>query len=444
MHGVLHILVAMLLLTFASCEKDDDYRAPDTPDTSYDFSFTYEDGTRGDVYIIQEHTKGSNGFPVVIMGDGYSQTDIDNGEYKEAVSNAIKAMTMQKPMKDLVEYLDIYSVVTVSEESGIDYNKHNTAFKTYLESKDNTNVLGDTTKIRAFTYGSLRKDLNRMHNALTIMLLNSADYAGVTLMVLDTTVVDTIPQGWSLSYIPDKAMLKGRNIFNELVMHEAVGHGIGKLADEYWYNEPLQKQKEDTVFYKQSRKFGWLTNIKYFDNVETGSWDPKYIYKANNTGEYYIQRCIDAEDDILVPFANDSRYAGEEHKWIQGGYTFITLTNTWCGKQYEYTDEKGIKKIVEPNKCMAYFYRSSKASMMGDVSDTDLEFNIISRLAIYKRINRVANGTGWKYDYETFVKFDKGESTTKSVNTFKMPSKTKQGIISESEKQLTRPKIILE
>ena len=443
MRGVLPILMMMVMLMLTGCSNDDDYRAPYSPDTYCDFSFTYN-GTKGDVYIVQEHTKGSNGFPVVIMGDGYSQKDIDNGEYKKAVDNAMKALTMQKPMKDLAEYLDIYSVVVVSEESGINYNKHNTAFKTYLESKDNTNVIGDTAKISGFTYESLRRNKERMHNALTIMLLNSADYAGVTLMALDTTVVDTIPQGWSLAYIPVYATVSnGDNVFNELIMHEAVGHGIGKLADEYWYNDT--PKQEDISFYKQSRKLGWSTNIKYFDNEETGSWDPSYLYKADNVEKYYILRTQNAEDDILVPFANDSRYANEEHKWIQGGYTFITLTDTPCGEQYEYTDEKGQKKTVTPNLCKSHFYRSSGVSMMGDVVHyVDLEFNILSRLAIYKRINRVANGAGWKYDYETFVKFDKGESTTKAANTFKMPSTTRYRIMTGSEKQLTKPKIILE
>ena len=443
MRGVLPILMMMVMLMLTGCSNDDDYRAPYSPDTSCDFSFTYN-GSRGDVYIVQEHTKGSNGFPVVIMGDGYSQKDIDNGEYKKAVDNAIKALTMQKPMKDLAEYLDIYSVVVVSEESGINYNKHNTAFKTYLESKDNTNVMGDTTKISGFTYESLRRNKERMHNALTIMLLNSADYAGVTLMAMDTTVVDTIPQGWSLAYIPAYATVSnGDNVFNELIMHEAVGHGIGKLADEYWYNDT--PKQEDISFYKQSRKFGWSTNIKYFDNEETGSWDPSYLYKADNVEKYYILRTQNAEDDILAPFANDSRYANEEHKWIQGGYTFITLTEARCGEEYVYIDESGNRKIVEPFLCKSHFYRSSGVSMMGDVVHyVDLEFNILSRLAIYKRINRVANGAGWKYDYETFVKFDKGESTTKAANTFKMPSTTRYRIMTGSEKQLTKPKIILE
>lgn len=443
MHGVLPILMLMLIVMLTGCSNDDDYRAPYIPDTSSDFSFTY-DGTRGDVYVIQEHTKGTNGFPIVIMADGYSQKDIDNGEYQKAVSNAVKALTMQKPMKDLAEYLDIYSVVVVSEHSGIDYNEHNTAFKTYLESRENTNVAGDTTKIRGFTYCSLRKSNERMHNALTIMLLNSADYAGVTLMALDTTVVDSIPQGWSLSYIPAYATISnGDNVFNELIMHEAVGHGIGKLGDEYWYDKKPTQQEINS--YKKDRKFGFSTNIKYFAEEDYKKFTPiYYIYKADKEEKYYIHKTVDPEEDILVPFANDSRYASEGCFWIQGGYTYITLTSDQCGEEYEFIDEKGKTKKVDPYRCKANFYRSSNHSLLGDVVHyVDLEYNILSRLAIYKRINRVANGAGWKYDFETFAKFDKGESTTKAANTFKKPS-TRFRITKGTEKQLTSPKIILQ
>ena len=444
MHGVLPILMLMVMVMLTGCSNDDDYRAPYIPDIPSDFSFTY-DGARGDVYIVQEHTKGTYGFPVVIMGDGYSQKDIDNGEYQKAVDNAVKALTMQKPMKNLAEYLDIYSVVVVSEHSGIDYTKHDTAFKTYLESKDNTNVIGDTTMISSFTYNALRKSDERMHNALTIMLLNSADYAGVTLMALDTTVVDTIPQGWSLSYIPAYATVSnGDNVFNELIMHEAIGHGIGKLGDEYWYDK--KPSQEEINFYKSSRKFGWSTNIKYFEVEDiTKFGSVNYIYKTDKEEKYYIHKTVDPEDDILVPFANDSRYASEGCNWIQGGFTFITLTSDKCGEEYEYIDEKGQTKKVDPYRCKANFYRSSNLSLMGEVVNyVDLEFNILSRLAIYKRINKVANGAGWKYDFETFAKFDKGELTTRAANTFKKPSTTRQRIMNGTEKQLTSPKIILQ
>ena len=108
MLGVLHTLVVMLILTLTSCSNDDDYRAPgNIPETDYDFSFTL-DGTTGYVYTIQEHTKGTNGFPVVIMADGYTQKEITSGEYDKIVNNAVNAMKSLKPMTDLIDYLDIY------------------------------------------------------------------------------------------------------------------------------------------------------------------------------------------------------------------------------------------------------------------------------------------------------------------------------------------------
>ena len=95
MHGVLPILIMMVMLMLTGCSNDDDYRAPYSPDTSCDFSFTCN-GTRGDVYILQEHTKGVNGFPIVIMADGYSSTDIENGEYKKLLSVLIGLNMIKK------------------------------------------------------------------------------------------------------------------------------------------------------------------------------------------------------------------------------------------------------------------------------------------------------------------------------------------------------------
>ena len=340
MPGVLHTLIVMLILALTSCSNDDDYRAPEIiPDTDYDFAFTY-DGTRGYVYTVQVHTKGTNGFPVVIMADGYNEKEVNSGEYDKVVNNAVNALKTQKPMTELVDYLDIYKVVAVSEESGINYTKHNTAFSTYLESKKSTNVWGDSVKVKKFTYYALRQSDSRLDNALSIVLLNSSEYAGVTLMQLDTQVEDSIPLGWSLSYIPAYATVSnGDNVFNELILHEAVGHGIGKLADEYFYNKV--PNDEEIAEFKRCQKYGWSCNIKYFDDEETGTNDSRYLYVSDNTGKYYVQRSIDAAvDDKLYPFANDSRYADEEHKWIQGGYTFITLTDTYCGEDMDFTDNR--------------------------------------------------------------------------------------------------------
>ena len=253
-------------------------------------------------------------------------------------------------------------------------------------------------------------------------------------------------KGWAYSRVKIVECEHILSLIDTLKVEEVdLEEEIKNEIDEYWYDN---KSPDPEVIndYKTSRKFGFATNIKYFENKETGGFEyPVYIYKPYNDEQYYIQKTVDAEDDILVPFANDSRYASEENRWIQGGYTFITVTNTPCGEQYEYIDGQGNKKIVEPKFCKAHFYRSSMSSIMGDVVHSDnLEFNTLSRLAIYKRINKVANGSGWKYDFETFVNFDKGSSTTKAANTFRMTPTTKYIIMEGSEKQLTRPKIILQ
>ena len=446
MPGVLHTLVVMLILTLTSCSNDDDYRAPGTiPETDYDFSFSYYDGTKGYVYTIQEHTKGTNGFPVVIMADGYNEKEVNNGTYDKAVDNAVKALKSLKPMTDLIDYLDIYKVVVTSEESGINYKKHNTAFRTCLKSKSSTDVWGDSIKINAFTNYALRQNDSRMNNALTIMLLNSSEYAGVTLMQLDTQVEDSIPQGWSLSYIPAYATVSnGDNVFNELIQHEAVGHGIGKLADEYYYDSsPTDMDIED---FKHCQKYGWSLNLKYFDSDETGAIDPTYLFQAEKIGKYYVQRSENPSEDRLAPFANDSRYAGEERKWIQGGYTFITLTDAYCGEDMDFIDEKGAKHRVSPNFCKSHFYRSSGVSIMGDVvTYIDLEFNILSRMAIYRRINRVANGAGWKFSYKTFIDYDKPStnvSNTKRFYTKKPTPYYNRRNVEESNKQKAKPVIL--
>ena len=445
MLGVLHTLVVMLILTLTSCSNDDDYRAPVTiPETDYDFSFTY-DGTTGYVYTIQEHTKGTNGFPVVIMADGYNEKEVSNGSYDTAVEKAVDAMKSLKPMTELIDYLDIYKVVVTSEESGIDYKKHNTAFSTYLESKTSTNVWGDSIKIKAFTFYTLKQIESRLDNALTIVLLNSSEYAGVTLMQLDTQVEDSIPLGWSLSYVPAYATISnGDNVFIELIQHEAVGHGIGKLADEYYYNDA--PTDEEIADFRNCQKYGWSLNIKYFDDDGAGTIDSEYLYRADKTLKYYVQKSENPSDDRLSPFVNDSRYADEERKWIQGGFTFITLTDTYCGQDMQFIDEKGNKYMVSPNLCTSHFYRSSGVSMMGDVvAYVDLKFNILSRMAIYRRINRVANGAGWKFDYNTFMNFDKpssSSSNTKRLYAKKPTPYYNKRSVEESNKEKAKPVIL--
>ena len=87
MNKLVHISIIFISLLLASCGKDEDYAS----ESETSFIFTYPtDNSKGYVMVLQQHTKG-NGFPVVIMADGYLQSDIAQGTYHTSVNKAIEA-----------------------------------------------------------------------------------------------------------------------------------------------------------------------------------------------------------------------------------------------------------------------------------------------------------------------------------------------------------------
>ena len=152
MNKLLHISIIFLSLLLASCGKDEDYAS----ESETSFSFTYPtDNSKGYVMVLQQHTKG-NGFPVVIMADGYLQSDIAQGTYHTSVNKAIKALFASEPMKSLKAYFDIYEVQAASSVSGITTAARNTAFSTYFTSSTGVEIDGDKKKIRNYAWYALK------------------------------------------------------------------------------------------------------------------------------------------------------------------------------------------------------------------------------------------------------------------------------------------------
>ena len=266
MKKLFYLSIACISLLLASCGKDED-----TQDTYTSFSFTYPgDNSKGYVMVLQQHTKG-NGFPVVIMADGYLQSDITAGTYHSAVSKAIEAMFSSEPMKSLKAYFDIYEVQAASSVSGITTEESNTAFSTYFTSSSGVEISGDNKKIENYAWYTLKKNDNKFKNVLVIMLVNSDRYGGVTLLSADDTVTDSIPGGFSLSFIPTGCKSKNVSYFTQTLQHEAVGHGIGKLADEYMQLHYSPSQDSINA-YKNMQKIGFYLNTKYDDKQEIHHW----------------------------------------------------------------------------------------------------------------------------------------------------------------------------
>jgi hypothetical protein len=197
---------------------------------------------------------------------------------------------------------------------------------------------------KCFEYALKAISEEAMDDALIIVAMNSNVYAGTCWMYTPISNGD-YGSGASIAYFP-----KGEDteVFAQLLHHEANGHGFAKLADEYAY-EDYGPVPSDVV--NETKQFqnvhGWYKNIDFTSNKRTVRW---------------------------ADFLDDSRYANEGLGCFEGGFTY------WSG-----------------------VWRPTEDSIM----NTNVGgFNAPCREAIYYRINKLANGDSWEYDYEDFVRYD--------------------------------------
>ena len=219
------LFLSILLLVFTGCSKDDDdVINPDAPYHSLDMKA--EDGK---VTQLQKHTVGK-GVPIIIMCDRFSDKDITNGNYREATNWALEALFSVHPMKSLRDYFDVYEVTAV-------YNPNQST------STDGDSIVSDD--FDTWRYENRVMEIigeERFEDVTTIVLCNKdfRGYAVIGFSPSDSDFTD-IPTGNSYAYVslsfgegPIKDYLNESNeYYRAALLHEAIGHGFAKLADEY-------------------------------------------------------------------------------------------------------------------------------------------------------------------------------------------------------------------
>ena len=185
-------------------------------------------------------------------------------------------------------------------------------------------------------------DEEDLDETLVIVLMNVEEYAGTCYMY--SPAKGDYGNGFSIAFLP---LGMDEEMFNGLVHHEANGHGFAKLDDEYAYDY-YGGIPEDVIAQKRNEEaFGWWPNIDFVSDPSTIKWSR---------------------------FISDSRYEKEGLGAYEGGATY------WTG-----------------------VWRPTQESIMNHNTGS---FNAPSREAIYKRINKLAFGDSWEYDYEKFVEYD--------------------------------------
>lgn len=237
------------------------------------------DYTDGEVMTLQTATMGT-GIDIVFIGEGYDAKDIAKGIFSANSQSGQKHFFDLEPYKSYKDYFNVYAVISMSNESGIGTVNTvvDTKFGTYLTQ----NRILTPAAEPCFQWAKKANPSMDLTKSLTIMLMNTSKYEGVTMMYGDGSAIACCPVSTD-AYPYD---------FRGIVQHEAGGHGFGKLGDEYIYHNAFiqtcnctccDHPKSDTDLYSSFGYFkslGWYKNLSMSGDMKRVPW-AHLIYHEN-------------------------------------------------------------------------------------------------------------------------------------------------------------------
>lgn len=294
----------------------------------------------GDYKVAQTHTKGVNPSEILFLGDGYISEDFEEGgQFDKDMDEGIEAFFSVEPYKSYREYFTIYKQAGYSRDRGVKQTDKNILKR----SKFNSDFLGgsslSTNTDEVFNYA--RKipgvDQERLNNFLIILVLNENRYAGTCWMWSD---------GRAIAITPVSRSTQAGSHFSNLIIHEAGGHGFGRLADEYVTAANTGKTiTEDEK--KQLKTFvnaGFYSNIDLTGDVTQIKWKyiigvPGYSRVGSYEGGFYFTYGVWRPESSSCMVQNEKYYnAPSREAMVKRIYKTAGL---------EYTFEAFMNKDIE-------------------------------------------------------------------------------------------------
>ena len=229
-------------------------------------------------------------------------------------------------MNSLRDYFNVYAVRSKEQETLLNNYAKGFDIKGSKESKidPNPRALAIASSVPGF----------KKENSMISVIVNQKTFPSHTSWLYNSVLA------YAYSDISNDS-----SEFRSTILHETVGHGIGKLDDEYNYRSSCVPLKE----FKPWHEINLSMNVSLTNDPQKVPW---------------------------AEFLKDKRYASEGLGIFEGGGTCY---------------EKGV-------------WRASRTSIMESVSINSLFFNAPSRRAIYDHVMQVT--TGRTPTYEEFVQFD--------------------------------------
>lgn len=215
--------------------------------TSTDYS------QNGETVSIAQHSLGT-GIDVVLLGDAFTDLDIENGTYDRVMRSAADHLFDEEPLLSLRDRFDVNYVKVVSA-NGCYTACSSTALGTYFADSNSTCTGGNDKKV--FDYAALAggEDMGRK---LIVVVMNSTRYAGTSYLYYT---------GETIAYLP---MGSDDQVFGELICHEAAGHGLGRLLDEYCYVGSITDTAITT--FVEEQRMGWGANVDITSDPDKIGW----------------------------------------------------------------------------------------------------------------------------------------------------------------------------
>lgn len=362
------------------------------------------------VVVLHEASIG-NGTDIVIMGDGFSASTIhfgENGDYADIMRQAYDDLFSVEPFKTLMPYFNVYYINAVSEEEHDAqpytdaYGNQNGAIQGTAVTKFGTQFTPGATSISghnntAISYaaqaimakggnGGTACDestaITRANKALIMVMVNVPCHAGTCTVAWDNNPAHDYGNAYSIAYTALGNNDHGRKW---TTIHEAGGHGFGKLADEYEGRTITSFSTSEWDKLQNWHNLGVYRNIdKYWDAEDAEVWStPLSDTYTDKTNVYW--------NDL---FTNGCTYETTEGLGVyRGGFTY---TNLYCRP-------------------------SQNSTMRNQFAENGQYFNAISRWAIWYRVMRLTGSTSaaqFKDSFAQFIEFDRTLTiTTNAVQT---------------------------
>lgn len=330
---------------------------------SEEWSFTTnETEMYPDQTCIQYTKDGLTGtIPVIFMGDGFTVDDyVAGGHFDTVIDEGIEAFFSAKPYSTYREHFTAWKVIAYSEEKGASrwsgsdkyHGKYVHKVKTCFDTKyfgdgySSTYMTTDDDKV--FKYAKLVPGIDdeALNKTVVVLVVNDPVYSGTCWQYWEGRGIGIVP----LCRTEDiHDWFKDQDItytapysYKATMLHEAAGHGFGRLADEYVY-ERRPANDED----KKNIGDWWNAPVPCNLNVD---------YRAKE--ECHWNMFIGREGYEGVGYISGAQYSG-------GG-----------------------------------LYMSEKTSCMRDMT---YYYNVASRLAI---VRRIWDNLGYVWDIDRFIEED--------------------------------------